>query len=380
MLDPPSTDYVDRRFKGTKEEYFARLAASATLYIGNLSFYTTEDQGSSTGCCDSISSSCGRRHRSSSSGSRSSSSSSGSGSSSSSSNSSSNGSGSSGRSRSSSGSSGSSSSSSSSSSSGDDVYALFSRVGHVQRVIMGLDSQRKTPCGFCFVIYDRREDALAAVRYLSGTSLDERPIRVDIDYGFEDGRQFGRGRSGGQARLRAGYVRDEFRTDYDTARGGFGKQLVKQIQAQGLAVQETKGGQVAFVPLPQQQHQQQGGWKQGQQRRGQGPRPPQQQQQQQAEDQQQQQEQQQEQQEQQLQERGRGDEDEEGGAGGGEPSAKRRRVGGGIGVGADAQENPDGDLEAVAGGQRGEGGDEAGGAEDGAGADEMLQHEGNGAA
>lgn len=22
---------------------------------------------------------------------------------------------------------------------------------------MGLDSQRKTPCGFCFVIYDRRE-------------------------------------------------------------------------------------------------------------------------------------------------------------------------------------------------------------------------------
>lgn len=44
------------------------------------------------------------------------------------------------------------------------------------------------------------QDALAAVRYLNGTSLDERPIRVDIDYGFEEGRQFGRGRSGGQVR------------------------------------------------------------------------------------------------------------------------------------------------------------------------------------
>lgn len=42
------------------------------------------------------------------------------------------------------------------------VYALFSKTGHVQRVIMGLDSQRKTPCGFCFVVYDRREVRLRA--------------------------------------------------------------------------------------------------------------------------------------------------------------------------------------------------------------------------
>ncbi|RRT47919.1 hypothetical protein B296_00031136 [Ensete ventricosum] len=38
--------------------------------------------------------------------------------------------------------------------------------------------------------------------------LDDRPIRVDFDWGFEEGRQWGRGRSGGQ-------VRDEYRTDYD---------------------------------------------------------------------------------------------------------------------------------------------------------------------
>jgi len=28
--------------------------------------------------------------------------------------------------------------------------------------------------------------------------LDDRPIRVDFDWGFQEGRQWGRGRSGGQ--------------------------------------------------------------------------------------------------------------------------------------------------------------------------------------
>lgn len=46
--------------------------------------------------------------------------------------------------------------------------------------------------------YYSREDAEDAVKYISGTILDDRPIRVDFDWGFEDGRQWGRGRSGGQ--------------------------------------------------------------------------------------------------------------------------------------------------------------------------------------
>jgi RNA recognition motif-containing protein len=71
-------------------------------------------------------------------------------------------------------------------------------VGVVHRVIMGLDRNTKTPCGFCFVTYHTRRDALAACKYLNGTKLDNRQLRVDIDYGFEEGRQFGRGRSGGQ--------------------------------------------------------------------------------------------------------------------------------------------------------------------------------------
>ena len=36
------------------------------------------------------------------------------------------------------------------------------------------------------------------MRYVSGTKLDERIIRCDLDLGYRDGRQFGRGKSGGQ--------------------------------------------------------------------------------------------------------------------------------------------------------------------------------------
>lgn len=115
------------------------MARSATLYIGNLSFYTTEEQ----------------------------------------------------------------------------LHQFFSKCGRVRKIVMGLDRHRKTPCGFCFIEYESREEALQAKKLLDGMKLDERFIRVDLDPGFKDGRQFGRGRSGGQ-------VRDDFREDYDAGRGGWG--------------------------------------------------------------------------------------------------------------------------------------------------------------
>ena len=37
--------------------------------------------------------------------------------------------------------------------------------------------------------------------FINGTKLDERLIRIDIDPGFVNGRQYGRGRSGGQVML-----------------------------------------------------------------------------------------------------------------------------------------------------------------------------------
>ncbi|CAF4004311.1 unnamed protein product, partial [Rotaria magnacalcarata] len=72
--------------------------------------------------------------------------------------------------------------------------------------------------GFCFVEYYTRLDAERAMRYINQTRLDDRIIRTDWDAGFVDGRQFGRGRNGGQ-------VRDEYRKDYDPGRGGFSKRI-----------------------------------------------------------------------------------------------------------------------------------------------------------
>lgn len=79
-------------------------------------------------------------------------------------------------------------------------------------IIMGLDRNNKSPCGFAFVEYYLHSEAVACMRYISGTKLDERIIRCDLDPGYKEGRQFGRGKSGGQ-------VRDEFRQEYDSGRG-----------------------------------------------------------------------------------------------------------------------------------------------------------------
>jgi len=63
---------------------------------------------------------------------------------------------------------------------------------------------------------------LSPQRFVNGTRLDDRLIRVDWDAGFIEGRQYGRGKTGGQ-------VRDEYRTDYDAGRGGYGKLLSQKI-------------------------------------------------------------------------------------------------------------------------------------------------------
>lgn len=97
----------------------------------------------------------------------------------------------------------------------EQIYELFSRCGEVRRVIMGLNKNTKTPCGFCFVEYADAASASTAQRHVSGTKLDERIIKADLDPGFEDGRQWGRShRNGGQ-------IRDDYRVDYDPGRGGW---------------------------------------------------------------------------------------------------------------------------------------------------------------
>jgi hypothetical protein len=93
------------------------------------------------------------------------------------------------------------------------LHETFSVVGPIKRIIMGLNSKTKTPCGFCFIEYYTRAHACACLKYVSGTICDDRIIRCDMDGGFREGRQYGRGASGGQ-------MRDERRTTHDPARGG----------------------------------------------------------------------------------------------------------------------------------------------------------------
>ncbi|KAF2673283.1 RNA-binding domain-containing protein [Microthyrium microscopicum] len=98
----------------------------------------------------------------------------------------------------------------------EQIHELFSKCGEIKRLVMGLDRFQKTPCGFCFVEYYNHQDALDCMKYVGGTKLDERIIRTDLDEGFVEGRQYGRGKSGGQ-------VRDEYREEYDPGRGGYGR-------------------------------------------------------------------------------------------------------------------------------------------------------------
>ncbi|KAE8393235.1 small subunit of nuclear cap-binding protein complex, partial [Aspergillus alliaceus] len=98
----------------------------------------------------------------------------------------------------------------------EQIHELFSKCGEIKRLVMGLDRYTKTPCGFCFVEYYTHQDALDCLKFIGGTKLDERIIRTDLDPGFEEGRQYGRGKSGGQ-------VRDEYREEYDPGRGGYGR-------------------------------------------------------------------------------------------------------------------------------------------------------------
>ena len=69
------------------------------------------------------------------------------------------------------------------------------------------------------------------MRFVSGTKLDERVIRCDLDPGYRDGRQYGRGRSGGQ-------VRDEYRQEYDAGRGGWGHNRMREEEERKLREEE----------------------------------------------------------------------------------------------------------------------------------------------
>ncbi|CAO3587533.1 unnamed protein product [Absidia cylindrospora] len=137
-LAVPSS-YKDQQYQGNQNQLSDEPSSTTTLYVGNLSFYTTEEQ----------------------------------------------------------------------------LYELFSKAGEIKRIIMGLDRNQKTPCGFLF-------------------------CRI-LSLSFKEGRQYGRGRNGGQ-------VRDEYREEYDAGRGGWGHRTRVEMERQRAREQQQNYEAIQEVP------------------------------------------------------------------------------------------------------------------------------------
>jgi hypothetical protein len=90
------------------------------------------------------------------------------------------------------------------------------------------------------------------MRLISGTKLDERIIRCDLDPGYKEGRQYGRGRSGGQ-------VRDEYRQEFDSGRGGWGHERLREEEERKKAEAIEMQRRRAHEEVYQDQERQVGG-------------------------------------------------------------------------------------------------------------------------
>jgi len=155
-LDPTTVHHCDMDDFPAQEKAM-KLAASSTLYVGNLTFYTTEEQ----------------------------------------------------------------------------LWELFSKVGEISRIIMGLNMESKQQCGFCFVEYNTHNEAANCMRFINGTKLDDRIIRIDWDPGFVPGREYGRGMGGNQRR-------DQYRQDFDPGRGGYGLAAQMELMRKRQREQERE--------------------------------------------------------------------------------------------------------------------------------------------
>ncbi|CCW61740.1 unnamed protein product [Phytomonas sp. EM1] len=91
----------------------------------------------------------------------------------------------------------------------------FRPCGAIRDIVMGLSESSRTPCGFCFIVFEAQAAAAMAVQVLHGTLLDDRVISVGWDVGCDESRRWGRGAHGGQ-------VVDGVRQNLDEGRGGLG--------------------------------------------------------------------------------------------------------------------------------------------------------------
>ncbi|PWV13787.1 putative nuclear cap binding protein [Trypanosoma cruzi] len=120
------------------------------------------------------------------------------------------------------------------------IWEHFASCGHVRDVVMGLNEATRTPCGFCFVVFEQQCAAMCAVSDMHGSLLDDRRITVSWDVGCDASRRWGRGAHGGQ-------VVDVLRQNLDSGRGGLGALRCGELRI-GTAVAEEQLVHYNWVP------------------------------------------------------------------------------------------------------------------------------------
>lgn len=76
------------------------------------------------------------------------------------------------------------------------LWTIFSDMP-IRRIIMGLNKNNLLFCGFAFVEFYNHSDCQKGCVATNQMMIDGTHVRVDMDYGFVEGRQFGRGFAGG---------------------------------------------------------------------------------------------------------------------------------------------------------------------------------------
>lgn len=84
----------------------------------------------------------------------------------------------------------------------EQIWFLLKKknYSHIKRIIMGRNKINFLFCGFLFIEFKNRNDTIFYKNLLNNLKLNFKKIYCDFDYGFMDGREFGRGFAGGSFR------------------------------------------------------------------------------------------------------------------------------------------------------------------------------------
>jgi len=80
----------------------------------------------------------------------------------------------------------------------EKIWEFFTRIGEIRRIITGINRIDLSQCGFCFIEFCTSNFSVHCFKNLNGVRFYSRFLRIDLDEGFYNGRQFGRGKRGGQ--------------------------------------------------------------------------------------------------------------------------------------------------------------------------------------